>query len=81
MLNSTMKLLLVVIVVLLSFAHASSDMKEVEVRTTLGDGDEVVESDVPLLPPPTELGARQLVWGEVLKLDDLGPIIINTGHT
>ncbi len=37
--------------------------------------------DIPLLPPPSGEASHKITLGETLKLDHLGPIIINTDGT
>ena len=40
---------------------------------------ESIAQQLPLLPLPKEAAPRQIVFGEALKLEELGPIIINSG--
>ncbi len=43
---------------------------------------DTVNKDIPLLPPTVEGSqVRQLVLGETMKMDELGPIIINSDGT
>jgi hypothetical protein len=46
------------------------------------DDSVITSNEIPLLPPPGEYSGevRQLTLGESLKLDDLGPIIVNSGN-
>jgi hypothetical protein len=56
-------------------------LDNLDIREEVEEAADKTTEEVPLLPPVVEEGARKLVLnGDPVKLDELGPIIINPGE-
>ena len=62
-------------------ASSSSSLSPSSSSSSSISNDELKEEEIPLLPESTGAEVRSFKLGESLKLDELGPIIINIDGT